>query len=178
MGWKIVGTLPKDIAKCVVVVAPHTSNLDFIIGRLGSYVLGIRARFLIKKEFFFFPFGPLLKAMGSIPVDRKNSQGITGFVSGLFNRYPSLYLLVTPEGTRKYNAHWKKGFYTIALRAGVPIAVGFLDYSKKEAGIGYVCMPSGDFQKDFKQMEDFYRTKTARYPADFNLSPQYQKKAP
>ena len=31
-GWKIVGDVPWNVKKYIIIVAPHTSNLDFIIG--------------------------------------------------------------------------------------------------------------------------------------------------
>jgi 1-acyl-sn-glycerol-3-phosphate acyltransferase len=169
-GWKISGLIPPEIRKCVVMVAPHTSNMDFIIGRLGFNILGIRTRFLIKKELFFFPLGIILKGLGALPVDRKSATTVVDQVIGLFNRYDSLYFTITPEGTRKYNAHWKKGYYYIALRAKVPLALGFLDYGEKCGGVGKIIIPSGNYEADFKIIEEFYRGKKARYPKQYNLS--------
>ncbi|MBN3035813.1 MAG: 1-acyl-sn-glycerol-3-phosphate acyltransferase [Bacteroidales bacterium] len=169
-GWEISGTVPEGVEKCVVVVAPHTSNWDFVIGRLAYTVLGLPARFLIKKEWFFFPLGPLLKSLGGIPVDRKSDRHAAEKISALFARRKRLFLTITPEGTRKYNAHWKRGFYTIALRAKVPIALGFLDYREKKGGIRMIIYPTGNFREDFRIIEDFYRGIHARHPKKFNLS--------
>jgi len=36
-GWKSVNTLPKDIKKAIIIVAPHTSNYDFIFGILYKF---------------------------------------------------------------------------------------------------------------------------------------------
>lgn len=169
------GRIPSDIQKAVVISAPHTSGLDFMIGRLGFYLIGIRkVKFLIKKEMFRFPLGILIRALGAIPVDRGRKNNMVDQVTKMFNEKKRFYLLITPEGTRKYTTNWKKGFYQIALKAKVPIVIGFIDYSKKECGIGSVLYPSGDFEKDFKIITDFYKTKTARYPKDFNLSEMYQ----
>ena len=30
LGWKIVGNVPKEIKKAVIIMAPHTSNWDFV----------------------------------------------------------------------------------------------------------------------------------------------------
>ncbi len=169
-GWKIIGKIPDDLKKCIVVVAPHTSNWDFVIGRLAYFVLGVKVKILIKKELFFFPLGPFLKWLGGISIDRSRSSNMVDHVAGLFNNYDSLYITITPEGTRKLNPSWKKGFYYIALRAKVPIALGILDYKKKEGGIGKIFIPTGNFEVDFKMVEDFYRGSGARHPEKFNLS--------
>lgn len=168
-GWKIVGGIPPDITKCVVIMAPHTSMWDFIWGRLAYWVMGVKAKFLIKKEMFGSILGPLLKKMGGIPVDRSKSSNTVDAVADLFNHYDSLFITITPEATRKLNTEWKKGFYYIAMQAKVPIAFGYLDYEKKEGGIGKLFMPTGNFDKDFKVVEDFYRGHKAKHPELFNL---------
>jgi 1-acyl-sn-glycerol-3-phosphate acyltransferase len=169
-GWKVIGNIPSDLRKCVVVVAPHTSNWDFVIGRLAWFQMGLRVKFLIKKEMFFFPLGPIIKWLGGIPVDRSKSARMVDYVAGLFEQYDTLFITITPEGTRKLNPHWKKGFYYIAQKANVPIALAVLDYKKKEGGVIKVFMPSGDFEKEFNMVQDFYRGRGARFPEKFNLS--------
>ena len=83
---------------------------------------------------------------------------------GLFRQYDPLIMLITPEGTRKYQPKWRKGFYYTALEAGVPIALGFLDYGRKEAGVGPLIRPTGDYEKDVEEIKAFYRTKQGRFP--------------
>lgn len=172
-GWKVVGELPKEIKKCIIIAAPHTSSWDFVVGRLVYWVYDIPVRFLIKKEMFDNPFGWLLKELGGIPVDRGKRNNMVDYVAALFDRFDALNVIITPEGTRKCTRHWKKGFYYIALKAQVPIAIAFVDYGKKEGGFGPILYPSGDFDEDFKIIEAFYKTKTALHPEKFNLSPQY-----
>lgn len=175
LGWKVYGQIPENIKKCVLVEAPHTSNMDFIIGRLAFFYLGIKAKFLIKKELFIQPLGLILKKLGGIPVDRKKSNNIVDYIATLLKNSEELVVVITPEGTRKYNPNWKKGFYYIALKAKVPIVLAYIDYGKKEGGIGKVIYPSGNFEKDFNEIVEFYINKTARYPKKFNLSPMYRK---
>ena len=103
-------------------------------------------------------------------MDRKKSTNMVDAVADLFSHYDSLFITITPEGTRKLNLKWKKGFYYIALKANVPIAFGTLDYEKKEGGIGKIFTPTGNFEEDFKIVEDFYRGRKAKYPEKFNLS--------
>jgi 1-acyl-sn-glycerol-3-phosphate acyltransferase len=168
-GWKIIGSFPKEVKKCVVVMAPHTSMWDFVWGRLAYWVFHAKVKFLIKKESFETFYGGLLKWAGGIPVDRKNSTNMVESIARMYTQYSSLYITITPEGTRKLNPNWKKGFYYIALKAKVPIALGFLDYKRKEGGVGKIFMPSGNFEEDFKMIEDFYRGKTGKHPERFNL---------
>lgn len=171
-GWKIVGPLPAP--KAVVVMAPHTANLDFLIGWLGFTSLGIKSNFLIKKEIFKWYSSAIFKGMGGIPVDRKHSSNVVLQITEEFHKRDRFIVTITPEGTRKLNHHWKRGFYYIAQSAHVPVCLGFLDYSRKEGGFGPSFRPSGDFDADSKLMEEFYRTKTAKHPERFNLTPGNQ----
>ncbi len=171
-GWKIDVPPEYRSDKAVVVMAPHTSMLDFWIGRLAYWSLGLKVHFLIKKELFFFPLGLIIKAMGGIPVNRKSSGNLTDQIVYLFSQSKHFVLIITPEGTRKLNYHWKRGFYYIATKANVPILLGYVDYKHKTGGIGKMFIPSGDFNSDLIQIHDFYKDITARYPQNFSLSPQ------
>ncbi|MAY83623.1 MAG: glycerol acyltransferase [Flavobacteriales bacterium] len=148
----------------VMIAAPHTSNWDFMYARAAFYLMGIPLRFTIKKELFFFPLGPILRAFGGIAIDRSKSGGMVGHMIELYEERDELFILVTPEGTRSYAREWKKGFYHVAEGAGVPICCGYLDYAKKIAGIGPTIHPSGDYEKDLEIIQDFYRGVTAKYP--------------
>ncbi len=162
--------VPRDIPKAVIIMAPHTSNWDFVIGRLAFYWYGIRPRILIKKEAFTPLMGPLLRWLGGIPVHRGKSQNTVKKVTRQFEQNERFYLLITPEGTRRRVNRWKRGFYFIALEAGVPVFLGFLDYRRKEGGVGMMVVPSGNFEADFRIIEDFYRDKHPLRPEKFNLS--------
>ncbi len=178
IGWKVIMNIPPDIKKMVVMMAPHTSNWDFLLGWLGYLSIGVESKYLIKKEAFFFPLGGILKALGSIPVDRKASTNIVIQVGDMFRKSDYFYVTITPEGTRSLNRSWKRGFYYIAENAKVPIGFGFLDYKKKIGGIGGILFPSGDYNADLKKIEAFYSDKQARYPEKFNLSTQNRKQEP
>jgi len=170
MGWKITSVIPPGTKKCVIAVAPHTSYWDFVIGRLAYWVMGIKANFLIKKEAFRFPFKRLLIHMGGLPVDRGRSIKMIDQVVGRFHQSESLFIVITPEGTRKPVKVWKRGFYYIASQAQVPIALGYLDYAKKEGGIGKVIIPNGDMDGQMKEIWEFYRGITPKYPERFILA--------
>lgn len=171
-GWKVIDRLPHHYRKYVLIMAPHTSNWDFVIGRLALWSLHVKAHFLIKKEAFLFPLGPLLKAMGGIPVDRSHSNNVVHDIAQKFRKSDLLVIVITPEGTRSLRHEWKRGFWFIARAAQVPIAMAYLDYKKREAGVGSHFMPSDNYQSDLATIYDFYKDKNARHPERFNLSPQ------
>lgn len=163
-GWDLEGGMPLGIKKCIMVAAPHTSNWDFIFARAAFYLMNVPVRFTIKSEFMKFPFGWLLKRMGALPVDRsKNNSLVQGMVK-LLDEAEELVILVTPEGTRKYQPRWRKGFYYAALDAKVPIVLGFLDYKNKIAGIGPAVYPTGNVHEDIEKIMAFYRTKQGKFP--------------
>ncbi|TVQ85511.1 MAG: glycerol acyltransferase [Bacteroidetes bacterium] len=175
-GWRITHGMPEGISKAVIIMAPHTSNWDFVIGRLGFVTRGVKPKTIIKKESFFFPLGIILKALGAIPMDRGFSAGTIKKVTALIDKSDEFFLIITPEGTRKLVRSWKKGFYFLAEQANVPIIMGFLDYRTKTGGMGPVIYPSGNYEEDLKKIEEFYKDKQAFYPENFNLSPENLKK--
>ena len=170
MGWRAIGGLPDNILKCVIIVAPHTSMWDFVYGRLGMYSLSLKARFMIKKEIFVPVLGLIIKAFGGIPIDRSKGKNIVDEVAAVFREYDSMCLVITPEGTRKRVEKWKRGFYYIALAADVPVAMAIIDYKNKNCEIRGIIFPTGDYEKDFGHLEDYYRGKHAKHPERFNLT--------
>jgi 1-acyl-sn-glycerol-3-phosphate acyltransferase len=167
--WKIVGSIPSDIKKCVIIVAPHTSNYDFVLGRIACWQMKIKASYLIKQEAFKFPFGAILKALGGIPVNRSKSSTMVGHVVKHINETEKINIVVTPEGTRKKVEKWKKGYYFFAMAANIPIALAFIDYQKKEGGIGPILYPTGDYDKDYQIIHDFYKDIKGRHPEKFTI---------
>ena len=167
MGWHITSVIPPGTKKCVIAVAPDTSYWDFVIGRMAYWVMGIKASFLIKKEAFKFPYRGLLLRMGGLPVDRGKSNKMVDQVVDQFRKSESLFIVITPEGTRKPVKQWKKGFYYIANQANVPIALGYLDYARKEGGVGKVIYPNGDMESQMKEIRDFYKGMTPKHPERF-----------
>lgn len=175
-GWKIfIDHSYLQIPRAVVIMAPHTSMMDFWIGRLAFWKYRKKVHFLIKRELFFFPVGIFLKWMGGIPVRREHTGNLVEQLVDEFSKRSNMWLVITPEGTRKKVEKWKTGFYKIALAANIPILVSYIDYARKEGGIAFVMYPTGDFEKDFEKIKDFYKTVTAKYPEQFNLSSMYMK---
>lgn len=146
-GWSFKGGVPKEYRKAVMIAAPHTSNWDIMFARAAFYLMRIPVRFTIKKEWMRTPLGPLLRALGGIAVDRNRTGAMkvsmVEAMIDLFKDHDELIILVTPEGTRSYVQEWKSGFYDVALGAGVPVFLGYLDYAKKEAGVGPYIFPNG-----------------------------------
>lgn len=157
LGWKIIGQLPKE-KKYLIIVAPHTSNWDLIIGLIARFAVGVKIHFLAKNQIFFFPLGSLLKALGGIPVDRSKKENKVEQAVELFRQADHLVLGLTPEGTRSYVTRWKQGFYYIAYQAELPIVMIGFDYSTKEIRIQKPFNPSGDIDKDFPQIIEYFRT--------------------
>ena len=169
LGWTIMSEVPPSLKKAIVLQAPHTSMMDFVIGRMAFWHYGVKINLLVKKEAFNTWYGGLLKAVGGIPVDRQKSTKLVDQVAEKFDESESLFLVVTPEGTRTRVDNWKKGFYYIALKAQVPILVGFIDYPKKIGGIGPHVYPTGDFEKDMKEIEGYLRGFTGKNKGWYNL---------
>ncbi len=164
IGWKIDPNAPSDIKKCVIVVGPHTSNWDFVLGKMAFMTYGVKAKFLIKKELFFFPLGLILKAMGGIPVDRKKTNNLTEAALEYFKQNETMYMVFSPEGTRSYNPNWKKGFYYIAQKAQVPIYICYIDFATKTGGFNSLYYPSGDVEKDINHIKEILKQYKGRFP--------------
>lgn len=154
-GWAFEGTVP-NVSKAVLIVAPHTSNLDFFVGVAAMFALGFSASFLGKHTLFSWPLGPLMRWLGGIPVDRRAAGGLVGATVKLFNDRDSLILAVAPEGTRSNVDRWKTGFYYVALEAGVPIVPVSMDYARRRIRLGESFAPTGDIDADFGVLESFF----------------------
>ena len=166
MGWQVEMTVPyRD--KCIICVAPHTSNWDFIIAELYYHSIGRTAGFLMKKEWFFWPMGVLFRSMGGIPVERSRHVSLTDRVAEAAITAERFELAVTPEGTRSLAAKWKRGFYFIALKAGLPIQLYAIDYKRKRIVCTQELVPSGDVEADMRLIMDYYRPYEGKYPGKF-----------
>lgn len=166
MGWKAIDTFP-EVPKCVIAVAPHTSNWDFVVGKLAYSSLGRQANFLIKAEWFVFPFNIFFRNIGGIPVNRDRNESLTTRLAREFQNRKWMHLGITPEGTRKPVKEWKKGFYFIALKANVPILLVGLDYAKKEAKALDLFYPTGDYKSDIVKIKSYFKNIKAKKPENF-----------
>lgn len=168
-GWKVDISVP-PVDKCVICVAPHTSNWDFILGLFAYHSIGRKANFLMKDFWFFFPLGYIIRALGGIPVHRsKGGTSLTQTVISDFNKATQLHLAVTPEGTRSRTEKWKTGFLYIAYGANVPIMLGVIDYSRRLVAINRIYYPEGNIDTDMKNIREFYAgfKQAAKFPDKF-----------
>lgn len=169
LGWRYEITTP-DFKQAVIVVAPHTSNSDFILGKLGYMALGRYAHFVIKKEWIKAPLiGPLLKKIGGVPVDRDKASHFTDQIADEFKKDANFCIAITPEGTRKRNPRWKRGFYHIATKAGVPIVLVKIDYGQKIMSVFDLFTPTGDEHADIKAVKEKFRGAIGRHPENFSI---------
>lgn len=178
-GWTKDENLPKEVSRCVIIAAPHTSNWDLVYARAAFFLMGVPLRFTIKDEWLRFPFGPLTRALGGIGIDRRPKlpgeprKSMTEAMVDLFSKHQRLAMMVTPEGTRSRRTEWKTGFYYVALNAKVPIALGYLDYKRKRAGVGKMVFPSGDIDKDMREIVAFYKYIPPKHPERFAIDERY-----
>ncbi|MCX7862073.1 MAG: 1-acyl-sn-glycerol-3-phosphate acyltransferase [Bacteroidales bacterium] len=173
LGWTIEGSFP-SYKKMVIIAAPHTSVWDFVNGWLALRHFGLKPKFIIKHEFFFFPIGILLRKLGGIPIKRGNiHNNLVEQMVEYFNQNENFYLVITPEGTRKKTKHWKKGFYLIAQKANVPIIVTKLDYGKKILGPIKEISPNLPYNEVLKEIAHCYKDVTGKKANQFEL-PKYE----
>ncbi len=166
-GWdfKVNLTMPD---KCVIMIAPHTSNWDFILGELGIHSVGMKAGFLMKDTWFFFPLGYLMKALGGIPVNRRQHGNLTQSIVDVYNTTPRLAIGVTPEGTRSANPHWHKGAIFMARDAQVPLVLAYFDYKNKVVCIDREFELSDDADADLVRIKQYFEQHgSAKYPEKF-----------
>jgi 1-acyl-sn-glycerol-3-phosphate acyltransferase len=179
MGWKIDNHWPLDLDQCVMIAAPHTSNWDALYARLALKALGVNVRLTIKDSYMKLPFGPFVRAMGGIGINRNPKlQGdarpsMVQLMADLFKTHEKLVMLVTPEATRAKQEKWKTGFYHVAMTAGVPIALAYMDYAQKKTGVGKIVYPTGDYEKDMNEIMDFYANISAKFPENFSVDTRF-----
>ena len=167
-GWKVDVTVP-DYPKCIICVAPHTSNWDFVIGKLAYSSIGRKAGFLMKESWFFWPMGAIFRALGGVPVPRgkKRKGSLVDFLIDKFNSSEKLAIAITPEGTRSRTADWHTGFLRIALAAKVPVTLGALDFKNKNVVITDTFYPTDDIDDDMRQIKAYYSKYEGKYPENF-----------
>ena len=155
--------------KFILALAPHTSNWDFVVGICYMYAEGMRINFLMKKEWFFWPLGPIFKRLGGIPVWRSKKTNMTDNLAAQAKEMKEFRLCITPEGTRSPVSDWKKGFYYIALKAEIPILLYGADYERKLIQCTKVIVPTGDIEADMAEIKDYFRNFKGKKPENFLL---------
>ncbi|WP_372732478.1 lysophospholipid acyltransferase family protein [Novosphingobium sp.] len=163
-GWKAHGAPPVD-GRCVIIAAPHTSNWDFLYFIGLTEDIGIQPHFMAKDSLFRWPMGKFMRDMGGVPVVRSSRQNVVDTMAAEFARRDRFMLTIAPEGTRGKVGQWRTGFYHIAMKAGVPLVVGMMDYGTKTGGLGPAIWPTGDYDADMAKIFEFYQTVTPKHPS-------------
>ncbi|MEM9312234.1 MAG: lysophospholipid acyltransferase family protein [Pseudomonadota bacterium] len=162
-GWRIVERFPKDVKKCVIAGAPHTSNWDFVFFAGATKQEKVQPNFMGKHTLFDGAMTNFMLDMGGIPVDRRKAGGTIEQMKAEFKRRTELALVIAAEGTRKTDGKWKSGFYNIAKAAGVPIVLAYADNDKRTIGFSPPMMPSGNYGEDLLKIAEWFRSKIPDY---------------
>ncbi len=156
-GWKVEGSLPPEACKSVFIAAPHTSNWDLPNTLMVAFALRLNVYWMGKSSIFKFPFGPIMRWLGGISVNREQSTNLVAASAQAIQKADGpMQLIVPPEGTRSKTTYWKTGFYYIAYTAKVPIVMAYMDYAQKRSGLGPLFYPTGDIEKDMIVIKAFY----------------------
>jgi 1-acyl-sn-glycerol-3-phosphate acyltransferase len=167
-GWRVVNEFPVE-GKCVLIAAPHTSNWDLPLTLMAAFEWKLKLYWLGKQSIFKPPFGPVMRWLGGISVDRSKANNLVGAsAQAIVDADEVVHVIVPPEGTRDAAAKWKTGFYYIAQQAQVPIVLAYMDYAKKEIGNFGTFTPTGDVEADIASIRALYVNVQGKHPAKFN----------
>ncbi|MCZ8076606.1 MAG: 1-acyl-sn-glycerol-3-phosphate acyltransferase [Paucibacter sp.] len=168
-GWTLDGQLPAAHPKCVLIAAPHTSNWDLPYTLMVAFALRLNVYWMGKQQIFRWPFGPVMRWLGGISVNREQSSNlVAASAAALVAADGAVQLIVPPEGTRSKTRYWKTGFYWIAHTAQVPIVMAYMDYERKLSGMGPIFVPSGDIEADMVKIKAFYAQFKGKNAAQFD----------
>ena len=156
LGWKSVGGPMKE-KKAIVLGVPHTTVWDFLICYLFYTQFGKVAHIMIKKAFFFWPLGPVLRACGAVPVDRESAASMVRSLIHEMDAVDEFHLAIAPEGTRKATRRWKTGFHLIARETGATVYLGYYDWGRKQISVGEPFELTDDPKADLQRIYDHYR---------------------
>lgn len=165
-GFSLEISLPNE-PRFVLLLAPHTSNWDFVLAIATVLAVDLKANWFAKHSIFKPPLGSFFRAIGGIALDRGSPRNALSQITAAFKNHSQLVFCIAPEGTRQPVEKWKRGFYQIAYAAQVPIVCGYVDYERKVCGTGPVIFPSGRYAEDIEKIQAFYRTITPKFPALF-----------
>ena len=170
LGWKVNGGISDEYAgqKLVVIVAPHTSNWDGILGVATIAGLDAKITFIGKHTVFkYFGLGAFMRYMGGIPVDRTKPGGIIQDAIDQIREINGTLIGMAPEGTRSKVKEWKTGFLRIAEELNTKIVPASIDFAKKEILLGKIFTPSGDNLKDIAYLKNYYKAFTPKHPENY-----------
>ena len=143
--------------KAIVLGVPHTTVHDFIVSYLFYTQFGKVAHIMIKKEFFFWPVGPILRACGAVPVERKSAATMVRSLISAMEGVDEFHLAIAPEGTRRAVKKWKSGFHLIARETGATVYMGYFDWGRKRISVGEPMELTDDVKADMEKLYAHYR---------------------
>lgn len=158
MGWKLTGQLPNE-PRVMVILAPHTSNWDFIIAVAVLLALNLKISFMMKKEAFFWPCKNMFMNFGAIPIDRKEARDVVTQAAGWYKDHDKVWLGITPEGTRSKVTSWKTGFLRIAHAADVPIMLVGMNATQKSVIVDKIVRATGDHETQAEEIRQYMNDK-------------------
>ena len=165
--WRVIGALPEGQRKYVLIVAPHTSNWDFILFIFAVSVLRLQPSVLIKSTLFVGPLGWFLRYCGAIPVNRTQANSLVDYIAGIYAEREEFVMIITPDGTLSANPNWKRGFHHVARKAEVPVLVVYVDSAVRTIGIEGLMEPSDDADADIRKLKQFYDSKSGLKPKNY-----------
>jgi 1-acyl-sn-glycerol-3-phosphate acyltransferase len=165
IGWNVYFK-PLPGPHGIAVVYPHTSNVDFFVGLLAKWAVGLQFRWLAKDSLFRGAMGAIMRYWGGVAVDRSAPQGAIRRLAEKMLAEKWFWLAITPEGTRGYRPYWKSGFYRIALQAQVPLLLVSIDYGRKAVDVTRTLTLTGDEAADMAAIAKAYEDVKAMYPKD------------
>ncbi len=154
IGWKLKGRMP-DAPKFVIIGVPHTSNWDAIAASLAMLASGFKYTFLIKKEWFFWPMGPIFRALGGYPVDRAKGNNVVEQITTLFESEEKVCVGFPPEGTRSLVPKYKTGYLRAAYAAKVPVFICAFDGPNKHVVLDRLMPLTGDIKADNEAIKNY-----------------------
>ncbi len=167
LGWRVEFVEPPG-PRGIVIVYPHTSNWDFVVGLLAKWAIGLPLRFVGKESLFRgltgATLGRLMRLWGGRPVDRRRASGAVQQLAALMRSEPWFWLALSPEGTRRYQDHLRSGFYHLALALQVPVGLAFIDYGRRSVGVTRYVRMSGEVDDDLRLLRGYYADKRGLRP--------------
>jgi 1-acyl-sn-glycerol-3-phosphate acyltransferase len=162
-GWRVEGNFP-DCPKMMLIVAPHTSNWDFLVGLMAKFALRLECRFMAKASLFWWPLGAFLRQMGGIAIDRAAADDVVMGSARAYRDRERLVLVITPEGTRARVERWKTGFHRIARAAAVPVVLVVFDYAARVVRLGPALPATADYDGDLAKIQSHISAAMAKHP--------------
>ncbi|RYF67372.1 MAG: glycerol acyltransferase [Cytophagaceae bacterium] len=154
-GWRVVGPIP-TVPKAIWVVAPHTTNWDFLLGLGIRPTIHIWIQYLAKSSLFNWYSGWLFRALGGKPVYRDKSHNLVDATADVFNQNDRLHICIAPEGTRSNVDKLKTGFYYIALKANVPLILVGFDWPRKLILLSEPLYVTDNYETDMLPLYKFF----------------------